>query len=43
MVAEGKQDMYVQQKGIRMELLSIKEKGSKSELIGGCSLNGQIK
>ena len=25
-----------------MELHSIKEKGSKSEVIGGCSLNGQM-
>ena len=26
-----------------MKLHSIKKKGSKSELTGGCSLNGQIK
>ena len=26
-----------------MELYFIKGKGSKSELTGGCSLNGQIK
>ena len=25
-----------------MELHSIKQKGSKSEVIGGCSLNGQM-
>ena len=35
--------MYFQWKDIRIELHSVKEKESKSELTGGWSLNGQIK